>query len=82
MVNVEYDYAFKKAFLKIKDRRLKIQVCKQISKLKSNPMAGKPMRFARKGTRELYVKPFRISYRYFEQEDTVWLLDIYHKDSQ
>src|SRR3989344_3447151 len=47
-----------------------------------NPEIGKPMMHARKGTRELYVAPFRLSYAYFKEESKIVFLDFYHKDGQ
>jgi len=82
MVTVVYSQAFILLFRKIKDSALKERVRGQIRKIVSNPEAGKPMRFARKGTRELYVAPFRLSYAYLKNEDKVVLLDLYHKDEQ
>ena len=38
------------------------------------------MKHNRKGTRELYIKPFRLSYIYIK--DTVYILDFYHNDEQ
>ena len=58
------------------------QVQKLILKIINDPEIGKPMRFDRKGTREVYVKPFRISYAYDNQKDILYLLDVYHKDEQ
>lgn len=40
---------------------MKIKV-KKIAKVIKNPKIGKPMRNVRKGTREVRVKPFRLSY--------------------
>ena len=40
------------------------------------------MRYARKGTRELYISPFRLSYLYLKEEDKIIILDLYHKDGQ
>ncbi len=82
MVNVTFEDKFKKTFLKIKDNFFKKKVIKQISKIKLNPEIGKPMRNVRKGTRELYIKPFRISYIYFPDNNMVYILDIYHKKGQ
>ena len=64
MVEVIFEERFKRLFSKIKDSLTKEKIIKQISKIKENPEIGKPMRYARKGTRELYVPPFRISYTY------------------
>mgnify|MGYP001562406843 CR=1 FL=1 len=80
MVEVIFDQVFKKKFQKIKDKSVKEKIIKQIQKIKDNPEIGKPMKYSRKGTRELYISPFRLSY----QIDTglVCILDLYHKDEQ
>ena len=82
MVKVKFDPSFKKIFSKIKDKSLKDKIIKQILKIKENPEFGKPMKYSRKGTREIYVSPYRLSYIYNEKEDIIILLDIYHKDNQ
>ena len=82
MVTVEFDSSFKKLFSKIKDAVLKEKIIKQIAKLKDNPELGKPMRYTRKGTRELYISPFRLSYFYITEEQKIVILDLYHKDEQ
>jgi len=80
MVNVEYGPLFEKNIKKIKDVALKEKVKKQIAKIVKNPGIGKPMRFSRKGTREVYIKPFRLSYLY--HKNTIVFLELYHKDEQ
>lgn len=80
MVKIFFDSFFEKNFKKIKDKSLKEKIIKQISKLKNNPEIGKPMKFNRKGTREIYIKPFRLSY--FIEKDKILILDLYHKDEQ
>lgn len=80
MVDVIFDLEFKKDFKKIKDKESKNKIIKQISKLKDNPLCGKPMRYARKGTREVYITPFRLSYYY--EDNTILILALYHKDKQ
>lgn len=70
---------FKKSFRKL-DNAYKPRVERLIQKIIENPEIGKPMRYARKGTRELYISPFRISYAYVGDELT--FLDLYHKDEQ
>jgi mRNA-degrading endonuclease RelE of RelBE toxin-antitoxin system len=82
MVNLAFDPEFKRLFSKIKNRGVKEKILKQLAKIKDNPEIGKPMRYTRKGTRELYIPPFRLSYIYFKEEDKVILLDLYHKDRQ
>ena len=82
MVEVIFDSKFKQIFSKIKDRALKEKIIKQISKIKENPAVGKPMRNVRKGTRELHIAPFRLSYAYHIPSNTVFILDLYHKKKQ
>ncbi len=55
---------------------------KLIKKIMENPEVGKPMRHSRKGTREVYLKPFRLSYAYDKSLDTLTFLYIYHKKHQ
>ncbi|MCK5149976.1 type II toxin-antitoxin system RelE/ParE family toxin [Candidatus Pacearchaeota archaeon] len=73
---------FEDVLSKIKDNLLKIKVKKQIKKIIENPEVGKPMRNIRKGTRELYIKPFRLSYEYFPDRNLIYVLDLYHKKEQ
>jgi len=82
MVKVFFNEKFQHIFSKIKNRLLKEKIIKQIEKLKINPEIGKPMMHERKGTRELYSKPFRLSYSYIKHEKRIILLDLYHKDKQ
>jgi len=82
MVDIAYDLLFEKKIKKIKDNLLKSKVKKQISKIIDFPEIGKPMRYARKGTREVYVTPFRLSYLYIEKENKIVFLYLYHKDEQ
>lgn len=82
MVEVILAPKFKQSFLKIKDKSFKEKIIKQISKIKTNPTVGKPMRNVRKGTRELYISPFRLSCAYHISSDTVYILEIYHKKKQ
>ncbi len=80
MVKVIFDPDFKKDFKKIKDNSIKEKIIKQISKIKDNPGTGKPMKYGRKGTRELYIPPFRLSYKV--EGGIVYILALYHKDLQ
>ena len=82
MLDVEYNFDILKKIEKVKDKSVKEQVKKQIKKIIEDPEKGKPMKNARKGTRELYVGSFRISYAYSEDENKIVFLDWYHKDGQ
>lgn len=72
---------FKKAYQKL-DNSIRIKLDKILLKIMENPEIGKPMMYTRKGTRELYVKPFRLSYFYDFNTQILCLLDFYHKDEQ
>ena len=64
------------------DSSQKIKLDKQIQKIAENPTLGKPMRYERQGTREVYLHPFRLSYVYDAEADVVFLLEVYHKKNQ
>ena len=81
MVDVYYDPYFEKLVSKL-DNNQKEKIKTQIRKIISNPEIGKPMRYARKGTREVYVKPFRLSYAYIPEENKIIFLDLYNEDEQ
>ena len=82
MVEIRFDKKFTKIFSKLKDISTKQKIIKQIIKIIKNPEIGKPMKYDRKGTRELYVSPFRLSYIYLENKNHIYILDIYHKKKQ
>ncbi len=82
MVTVAYSPTFKKTVSKIRDNRVKERLKVQIQKVVNNPDIGKPMRYSRKNTWEVYVPPFRLSYYYDENKDLLVFLALYHKDEQ
>jgi mRNA-degrading endonuclease RelE of RelBE toxin-antitoxin system len=82
MVKVSFDEKFERQIKKLKDSSVKEQVGKLICKIRDNPETGKPMRFSRKGTREVYAGSFRLSYAFNIERDEIILLDFYHKDEQ
>jgi mRNA-degrading endonuclease RelE of RelBE toxin-antitoxin system len=79
MVEIKFDKKFTIIFSKLKDNLLKLKIIKQIKKISENPEVGKPMRHDRKATREVYIKPFRLSYLYLKKENLIYVLDLYHK---
>ncbi|MFT7615811.1 MAG: mRNA-degrading endonuclease RelE of RelBE toxin-antitoxin system [Candidatus Woesearchaeota archaeon] len=78
----DFDDVFKKSFKKIKNQDLKNRVKKKIPKVLEDPCLGKPMRYERKGTRELYIPPFRLAYAFLEDENKIIFIYLYHKDEQ
>ena len=82
MVEIRFDERFKEIFSKIKDNLLRVKIMKQIQKISENPEVGKPMKYSRKGTREVYINPFRLSYIYNREGKIVAIVDLYHKKKQ
>lgn len=82
MVKIDFDEHFKRTISKIKDASIRERIEKLIIKIRDNPEIGKPMRNIRKGTRELYLPPFRLSYEYDKSNDVIIILEFYHKDEQ
>ena len=82
MVNVAFDPNFERAVRKIRDSALKERVKKQIQKIVMSPEIGKPMRYTRKDTREVRIRPFRLSYTYLKSDNKIVFLDLYDKDEQ
>ncbi len=82
MLTIEYRDTLLKTVSRIKDSATKEKIKKQIKKIVENPEIGKPMRYTRKGTRELYIGSYRLAYAYFKGDEKLIFLDIYHKDQQ
>jgi len=82
MLDIDYKKGFLKVISKIKNESDKAKIKKQVEKILENPEVGKPMMYGRKGTREVYVAPYRLAYSYNSSENKIIFLDIYHKDEQ
>ncbi len=82
MVTADYSPHFEKILKKINDGLMKQRIRKYIAKIIESPEIGKPMKYSRHGTREVYVLPFRLSYIYLKEENKIIFLDLYHKDKQ
>ena len=82
MLNVELSSHFLSVIGKMKNVADKERVKKHIKKITENPEIGKPMQYGRKGSREVYVGSFRLSYAYLQAENRLIFLDFYHKDEQ
>ena len=79
---VEYSDNLLKIILKIKDTSQKEKIKKQIKKIIQQPEIGKPMKYARKGTRELYIGSYRLAYAYIKDKNKLIFFDLYHKNKQ
>ena len=82
MVKSVFDPVFQKKFSKIKSNDARERLIKLFEKIRDNPEIGKPMRHTRRGTREVYIAPFRLSYIFLKEEDKIVFLALYHKDEQ
>jgi len=82
MVEIILDPIFEDKVKKIKDSFTKVRIEKLIDKIINSPEIGKPMKYGRKGIREIYLGSFRLSYAYVKEGNKIILLDIYHKDQQ
>ena len=81
VTTVKESEKFTKSVQKL-DKSYLNRVEKLIIKIKEDPEIGKPMRYGGTGTREVYIRPFRLSYAFDKKNDVLYLLDIYHKDKQ
>ncbi|MBS3072081.1 type II toxin-antitoxin system RelE/ParE family toxin [Candidatus Pacearchaeota archaeon] len=82
MVTVDYSDSFKREVAKKKDASVRERIEKLLRKIKDDPEVGKPMKYDRKGTREVYSGSFRLSYLYDKNKDLIYFVAFYHKDEQ
>ncbi len=82
MLIIEHSPQFMSLLCKVKNKADQDRIKKQIHKIVENPDIGKPMRYGRKGTREVHLGSFRLSYAYLKEENKLIFLDFYHKDEQ
>ncbi len=75
---VIWDKKFEATFKKIKDKTTKGHIIKQVKKIVENPEIGKPLRYGRKGEREVRVSGSRLIYSYIE-DTLIFLSFIPHK---
>ena len=76
---INHTLIFEKKFSKIKNIGFKAKLIKLMKKVEDNQV-GKYMSGKRKGTKEVYLSPFRLAY--LVEGNTLTFLDLYHKDEQ
>lgn len=79
---IDYNDVFERKVKKIKHQEFKLRIKNHIERIIKDPEMGKSMKFDRKGTREVYISPYRLSYAYLKDENRIIFLDLYHKDEQ
>ena len=67
---------FERELRKLGDKTVKDRVKDRIEKMLDNPETGKPLRFALKGERSIYVPPYRLIHAV--QGETLYLLRFEH----
>jgi mRNA-degrading endonuclease RelE of RelBE toxin-antitoxin system len=77
ITQVVWTRKFERELRKLRDEGLKDRVKDQIEKILDNPETGKPLRFALKGERSVYVPPYRLIYAV--QSETPYLLRFEHR---
>lgn len=82
MARIRFEKSFLNSAWKMRHKEVFFQVFLQAAKIINDPDVGKPMMHERKGTREVYVGSFRLSYCYDIENDLIVFLDLYHKDEQ
>lgn len=81
MLTIKESDAFKAVKNRL-DKSYLIRLEKLVRKIVQNPEVGKPMKYERKDTREVYLSPFRISYAYDKAAEVLTFLEVYHKKKQ
>ena len=68
---------FETSFKKIKDKRTKKRIIKQIERIIADPRVGKPLRYSLKGERSMRITPYRLIYKV--EGDKLYLLRFFHR---
>jgi len=77
ITEVVWTKKFERELRKLRDRTIKDRVKEQIEKILDDPESGKPLRFALKGERSIYIPPYRFIYAV--QGATLYLLRFEHR---
>lgn len=62
-MKVVFSEEFKKDYRKVKDKKVRLRILKQVKKISDRVNCGKPLSGNLSGYRNLRVKPFRIIYK-------------------
>jgi len=54
---------FEKDIRKMKDRKVKERIDKEVKKISANPNFGKPLEYGLKGEKTIRIKPYRLIYK-------------------
>ena len=81
-ISLRFSHQFRNKLNKIKNSHTKIRLYKQILKIVENPYIGKPLKYSRKGSREVYLDSLRLYYAYYSEEKILRIVEFSHKDEQ
>ncbi len=62
-MKIIFSEKIKKQYKKIKDKKTRLKIIKQLSKLSEKPVSGKPLKNNLKNHRSLRIPPHRIIYK-------------------
>lgn len=77
ITEVVYTNLFEREAKHLKDRVVMARLNKLVEKIKIDPTIGKPLRFALKGERTVYLRPYRLIYAV--NGNTLFLLRFEHR---
>jgi len=77
ITEVVWTKKFERELRKLRDKTVKDRVKERIQKILDDPETGKPLRFALKGERSVYVQPYRLIYAV--EGATLYLLRFEHR---
>jgi addiction module RelE/StbE family toxin len=83
-MEIIFSEIFKNDFKKIKDKKTRFKIIKQLKKLSNQPNVGKPLKYELKNHRSIRISPYRIIYRLEQNKIIINCFDhrkdVYKKD--
>ena len=76
---IEFDNRIKSKINKY-DKHERVLLFKVVEKIAEDPLRGKPLRYSLKGLRRVVFKHYRIIYKIIDEEKTVFIVEIEHRE--
>jgi len=77
---IEFDSRIESKIKKL-DKHERTLLFKVMEKIVEDPLRGKPLRYSLKGLRRVVFKHSRVIYKILEEEKTVFIVEIAHRES-
>ena len=77
---IEFDSRVESKIKKL-DKHERALLFKVMEKIAEDPLRGKPLRYSLKGLRRVVFKHYRVIYKILEEEKTVFIVEIAHRES-